>query len=420
MRYPAKTIREEISILDVANKYIKVNSRNRAVCPFCAGNGWTLSFKESTNKFNCFKCQETGSVIDFVKKIENIGVGEAIRKLGKDYDIEPIPETPQREKSALFCLRNDESVIKHSKNRNTAYKSTQQRKQRPNLTNEPLKKESNTKTQLTFETQTTPPIAQLSLRTLEIYAFLEDFLFLTGQGTKYLNSRYLSNKTLKKFNVKSIDNPYSVFSKLKENFSIKELKEAGLINNSNHPNNFIFYKPCVLFFHYENEQIVYITNRNYSNDSKCFKPAGIEEKFFIGNTSKDKIYLLEGVIDGLSLYELNKIDNFICMNGTITSRKVKKIKSLYPNKELAYIFDNDVTGALCMMEVEEEFKGSENINYSTWKDKAEIDVASNIRKDFKTYGKARMFFNIDESRNFERYNHKKIKDVNDYLCKIRR
>ena len=362
----SERIKSEISIIDVANKYIKVESNNRSTCPFHKGKNLSLSFDTSKNSFKCFKCEETGSVIDFVMKIENIGFKEAIKIISERYNIN------ENEVCSVNKVYTDK--INHA---------------------EPLKKESNVKTQLTS-------------KTLEIYTYFDSIINLSDKGKEYLKIRHIDSKTIDRFKIKSIDDPIKVFNQLKENFPINELKEAGFITRKG---NFIFWLPAIIFSYYRKGKPVYFSSRNLTGNIKSFKMTGVKERFFVGNTSKEKIYLLEGIFDGLSLYVRNNIDNFICLNGTMDIKKIEKIKRFYSNKKMIHIFDNDITGALSRMKLEENQK---ILSYN-WECKT--NIYENIKTRFNSYDKAREFFIITGNRDLPEYKAI-IKDLNDSICKI--
>ena len=107
---------------DVLNKYsIKLNNRNKAICPF--HNEKTASFSVKGTMFYCFGCGEKGDSINFTMKIENCSFLEAIKILGcneerqnRFYTVNNKREEKKREKYweaytqfakyDLFCTEN--------------------------------------------------------------------------------------------------------------------------------------------------------------------------------------------------------------------------------------------------------------------------------------------------------------------------
>ena len=355
-------IKANIPIIEVAGNYIKVNSSGRAKCPFHKGEHLSLSFDKDKNNFKCFNCEASGSVIDFVMQMEKLSFKEALNKLASKYTI-----TNETQNKAITQPR-----IKINTN------------------------------------------IQPTAKTLEIYRYFDNIIDLTDRGKAYLNNRGLSDKTLQKFNVKSIDKPNKVFTKLKDKYSLNELKPAGFINRLN---RFIFFNPCIVFTSYRKDKPVYFNNRNLTGEIKSFKMTGVKEKWFVGNMLKDEIYLFEGIFDALSLYEMNGIDNFIALNGLITKAKTKQIENYYKEKQIIYIFDNDVAGAKSRMKIEKNYR----INVLTWKTitKNVNDVYDEMKKEFKTYDKAKYFRNEKNLKRFTPYLKANpdilIKDINDYL-----
>ena len=64
-------IKTEISILEVAKRYVKIERGNKALCIFHDDHNPSMSFDIKRNRFKCFSCGASGSVIDFIIKAEN-------------------------------------------------------------------------------------------------------------------------------------------------------------------------------------------------------------------------------------------------------------------------------------------------------------------------------------------------------------
>ena len=70
------------NIVDILNHYrINVSRKGYFVCPFCGHNDASINYED--NRFKCFhsSCNESGSTVDFVSKIENITPVEAVNKI---------------------------------------------------------------------------------------------------------------------------------------------------------------------------------------------------------------------------------------------------------------------------------------------------------------------------------------------------
>ena len=67
----------------------KAGVRYKALCPFHADRslGSFIVYPKG-NCYKCFSCGEAGGVVDFLMKHENLSYPDAIRWLGKKYNIE--------------------------------------------------------------------------------------------------------------------------------------------------------------------------------------------------------------------------------------------------------------------------------------------------------------------------------------------
>jgi DNA primase len=79
-------IKERINIVDIVSEHLSLKKAGRsyfALCPFHQENTPSFSINEDFQFFHCFGCQESGDVITFVEKIENVDFNEAIEILAK-------------------------------------------------------------------------------------------------------------------------------------------------------------------------------------------------------------------------------------------------------------------------------------------------------------------------------------------------
>ena len=344
-------INNDIPIIEVVKSYGVELKNNRSACPIHNGrNTNNFSVDINKNSFQCFSCGAKSSVIDFVMKMDKINFIDAKNKLIARYfsNYEKLENNVQKQ------------VIN------------------------PPKKQIDDNT----------PISE---KTLEIYAYFYSILKLTQRGKNYLYSRCLSDDTVRR-NVKSIDKPEEVFLLLKSKFSIDDLKTAGLVNSKN---SFSFYKPCLVFCHFENKKAVYFSNRNYSEDKiKSFKLTGIKQRFFqCGNDSND-IYIVEGQLDALSITQRYRV-NTIATIGTMSIINIERIKKQYPKKNLIFIFDNDITGALSHWRID----FTQKITALNWNLCCPDvnNVYENIKSEFATIEETETFFRVKGNKDLQRF-----------------
>lgn len=107
-------ILESADIVQVIGKYLTLKIKGKdytSLCPFHNEKTPSFSVSPSLQKYKCFGCDESGDVIDFLKKHLKLSYPEAIRMLGKDLGIE-IPtnsnsaedEEKQRMKEQLYAF----------------------------------------------------------------------------------------------------------------------------------------------------------------------------------------------------------------------------------------------------------------------------------------------------------------------------
>ena len=87
---------------------LHLNSSMKALCPFHHEKTPSFSIDPKNGIFTCFGCGETGDVISFVSKIENIEPLEAARKLADMYniDIEEFRSRPTIKEYLQQCIRD--------------------------------------------------------------------------------------------------------------------------------------------------------------------------------------------------------------------------------------------------------------------------------------------------------------------------
>ena len=102
-------VKDQVKITDVVERYgLHLNSSMKALCPFHHEKTPSFSVDPKNGIFTCFGCGETGDVISFVSKIENIEPLEAARKLADMYniDIEEFRSRPTIKEYLQQCIRD--------------------------------------------------------------------------------------------------------------------------------------------------------------------------------------------------------------------------------------------------------------------------------------------------------------------------
>lgn len=78
-------IMDSVDIQDAFQFYGIPVVRNKALCPFHPDKNPSVGFKH--NRYRCWACGESGSVVDFVSKHYGISIGEAVKKINADFGL---------------------------------------------------------------------------------------------------------------------------------------------------------------------------------------------------------------------------------------------------------------------------------------------------------------------------------------------
>ena len=105
-----ETVKSQVKIADVVEYFgVKLNSRDKGLCPFHREKTASFSVDRKNNIFTCFGCGETGDVITFVSKIKDIEPYEAAKLLAEIYHIDvqdAKPQKPSIKKYLQACMKD--------------------------------------------------------------------------------------------------------------------------------------------------------------------------------------------------------------------------------------------------------------------------------------------------------------------------
>lgn len=116
MRVSMSSITDEIknrcNIVDVAGRYMKLKrtgSGYMGLCPFHGEKTPSFHISETRQFFHCFGCGESGDVITFVMKMENIDFMTAVTKLSEQYgiDMSSFGFRGENEKNEIYDINRD-------------------------------------------------------------------------------------------------------------------------------------------------------------------------------------------------------------------------------------------------------------------------------------------------------------------------
>ena len=311
-RQTIEKILDAAQIVDVIQEFVPLKKRGAnylGLCPF--HNEKTPSFTVSPSKeiFKCFGCGKVGNAVNFIMEHEHLTYPEALKYLAKKYHVEVVEKelTPeeiekQNERESLLVL--------------SAYASRQ---------------------------------------------FTEN-LFQSDEGItvglSYFKERGFRQNTLKKFEAGYSFEKRDAFTKkaLDDGYKKDFLVKTGLsIEHEDHV--FDRFSGRVMFpIHSLSGQVLGFGGRVLKTDAKTAKYLNSPESEIYHKSrilygifqarkmimQEDRVYLVEGYTDVMSLHEVN-IENVVASSGTsLTQEQVRLIKRFTPN--ITILYDGDSAG----------------------------------------------------------------------------
>jgi len=284
-------LREETPIIELAER-LGLEVRGKQARCFNAQahkNGDkkpSLGFNTRTNRFKCFACGVSGSVLDLYMAVRGVDLPTAIKELGNGYAT------------------------------------------------------------TTYEYKPTPPKPKKIVGDYsEIYETLALTCGLDKEATDYLtgDKRGLSKDTINMFGIFSIGDYNKVNKYFKDNFDIKALKESGLFSEKG---SLIFYKHKIVIPFYYGDKIVFLQARNIDDTHpKYLNLIDIPKPIFnlerLSRLDKgDKVYICEGVFDAMRLTQEGY--TAVAILG-VTDFKADDVEVFKPFK-VVLALDNDEAG----------------------------------------------------------------------------
>lgn len=89
-------IKNKNDIVDVIGSYITLNDKNKALCPFHDDHTPSFSIQSDKQIYKCFSCGESGNVITFVQKYNNISFIESLKILSDRAGIKLDVQIPKK------------------------------------------------------------------------------------------------------------------------------------------------------------------------------------------------------------------------------------------------------------------------------------------------------------------------------------
>ena len=308
-------IKEEARIDEIVGEVVTLKRRGSSLlglCPF--HNEKTPSFTVTVAKgiYKCFGCGKAGDSISFLMEQQQMSYVEALKYLGKKYNIEIIEE----------------------------YQTDEQQR-------EEMAKQSLTESIL---------IANAFAQ-----RFFTNYLLHNEHGNiglSYFRERGFSEQIIEKFQLGFAPTAYTALTDagLSEGYQLDILKQAGLTSSKENSKNDFFHNRVMFPVHNMNGKVIAFGGRIMIKDEKAPKYINTPESdvyikgkilygIYFAKTDirkQDECLLVEGYTDVISLVQ-SGIENVVASSGTaLTIDQIKLIKRL--TKNITVLYDGDSAG----------------------------------------------------------------------------
>ncbi len=299
-------------------------------CPFHDDSSPSLQINEENGYFKCYGCGKKGSFIDLYGYLINSDL-----------------ESKDRYKVALEYYKSSNPQIPSSKKDYHLVKSFSKRNELP------------------FDKHLIDHEEKCKL-----FTDILNEMALDKQALDYLiHERKLTKETIVNYRIKSVEDVCDFFLNSNVNQSLLE-KYLLLYQRKYFQSNFP--SDCIVFPHIYGSQVYYLSNRIYHNkpdETKTKNIKGVSIKYFPGNPDMsqfDTVLLFEGVLDGLSYYELTKYTNFYATIGLPSAIYIKGL--LENHKHIILALDDDERGLQRISEIMNNINNPEKVSQFDYKD----------------------------------------------------
>lgn len=319
-------LKSKNDIVSIIGKYVHLEKKGKnywACCPFHHEKTPSFSINEYEQFYHCFGCGESGDVITFLRKYENLEYGEAIKMLAENAGME------------LPVFENNEKY--HEKKK-------------------------------------------LKDRCLEILALAKDiykeniYSPLAKPAQEYIKKRKLTKKELDNFELGYSLDPFQIVNKLKERkFTNDELKASGVceIGKSGKPYDFLTERlvfpiinangDCIGFSGRDLKNSGMMKYKNTSatlvfDKSKSIYAINLVKKLK-QNSGLNSIILVEGQFDVITMHRYGFTNAVACLGTAITKDHIRELKRFTEN--IILCLDGDSAGQKATLRTIDVFENTE-------------------------------------------------------------
>ena len=318
-------LKRKSDIVSVASNYLQLTqkgSRFWAVCPFHGDKNPSLAFNAEDGIYYCFGCKESGDVIKFIEKMENVDFMDAVKLLADKAGMQ-IPEMQGIKKQSKELKDRILSALDY------AYKHYYE-----NLYNKDAK-----------VAQDYIKLRKLTRRELEDFKIgfsknrtdIIDYLSSKGFTEKeMLDAGIIAKKDGKIFDAVAGRLVFPIFNSFGEciGFSARALEKTDYAKYKNTAETLVFQKGRVVFG---------------INLLKAQKQQQL----------LDKVILVEGQMDVIAMHKAGFKQTVACMGTALTADHVRELKRY--NENIYLCFDGDEAGTKATLRAIEMFR-HENVN----------------------------------------------------------
>lgn len=304
-------IKSKNDIVDVISSYISLNEKNKALCPFHDDHSPSFSVSQDKQIYKCFSCGESGNVITFVQKYNDISFQEAISLLAEKAGIKIDIEKPKKDdnKYSKYYEIND-LALKYFKNN--------------------LSSSSGSK------------------------------------ALKYLNDRKIDKEIINDFNI-GLSTSNKLTSMLENKYSIEDLINID-ISKSIQGKVYDTFQDRIIFPIIDEEgHVIAFSGRKYLesdlNDKTLSKYSNSKETMIfkknlvfyninnaLANIKKSKeVIISEGFMDTIRLYSIGYKNTVSLMGTAFTKEHLEKIKKL--KCKVILNLDQDNAGSMATIQI---------------------------------------------------------------------